>query len=257
MSAGKIDAQHLINDYLRLQKKLGRQPTCLEFAAQYHSITSLCQVFGSPGWKNLLLAAGGTPRKFEPHLTRALAVKNYLRLKTELGRPPTSREYGERHSLEALRRIFDGCAWNNLLKAAGEKPKSSLFVTKAMLIRDYLALKKKLGRQPRLDEYRKECYGFRIIRNKFGRPAWRRLLTAAGDRPNATRSLSAERLIQAFLDLQEKLGRRPKLIEYTYQCHTPKVLDRVFGKPGWRGLLRAIGVKVMPRPRRKTRRVVS
>jgi hypothetical protein len=180
LSAGKLDAQHLINDYLRLQKKLGRQPTCLEFAAQYHSVTSLRQVFGSPGWKNLLLAVGGTPRRFEPHLTCALAVENYLRLKTELGRRPTSREYGERHSLDALRRIFDGYGWNNLLKSAGEKPNRSLFVTKAMLIRDYCALKKKLGRQPRSEEYKKECYGIGIILKKFGRPAWRRLLAAAG-----------------------------------------------------------------------------
>jgi hypothetical protein len=42
------------------------------------------------------------------------------------------------------------------------------------------------------------------------------------------------------------LGRRPKLIEYTYECHTPKVLDRVFGKPGWGKMIRTIGKKAMP-----------
>lgn len=248
MSAEKLDAQHLINDYLRLQKKLDRQPTCIEFAAHHHSIGTLCSVFGSPGWRNLLLAAGGTPRRFEPDLTRAQVVKDYLSLKEELGRTPATSEYAERcHSLAALWRVFGRCGWNNLLKAAGEKPKQTSFVTRDMLIRDYRALKKKLGRQPRRVEYQKECHGIGMIAKKFGKPPWGRLLAAAGDQPIVRRVLSAEHLIQDFLDLQGKMGSRPKIIEYTYQCHTPKVLDRVFGKPGWRGLLAAIGEKAMPR----------
>jgi hypothetical protein len=44
-------------------------------------------------------------------------------------------------------------------------------------------------------------------------------------------NLTSKQLIEDFLVLQKKLGRRPKLIAYTCQCHTPKALDRVFGKP--------------------------
>jgi hypothetical protein len=62
---------------------------------------------------------------------------------------------------------------------------------------------------------------------------WRRLVEAAGDKPLFRLNLTSKHLIKDFLVLQEKLGRRPKLIEYTCQCHTPKVLDRVFGKPGF------------------------
>jgi len=248
LSAVKLTKKHLINDYLKLQKKLGRQPTCVEFAGHHHNISVLCRVFGSPGWRKFLLAAGGMPRKFKSYLTRTQVVKDYLDLKEELGRPPTSMEYVERHHpLGSLWSIFGGCGWNNLLKAAGEKPRHASFITKAMLIRDYRALKKKLGRQPLFAEYRNECYGIGMIASKFGAPAWRRLQVAAGDQPLIASNLSAEHLMEDFLDLQEKLGRRPKLIEYTYQCHTPKVLDRVFGKPGWRGLLKTIGAKAMPK----------
>jgi len=244
----KLDKKHFIDDYLHLQKKLGKQPTCIEFAQHHHQVSTLSNVFGSPGWRNLLLAAGGTPREFAANVSHARVVEDYLSLKEELGRPPTAGEYAEkRHSLGLLLRVFGSCGWNNLLKAAGEKPKHASFFTKAMLIRDYRELKKKLGRQPSRSEYIKECHGLGIIASKFGKPAWPRLLDAAGDSYIIKWGFSAEHLIKDFLDLQKKLGRRPKIPEYSKQCHTIKVLDRVFGKPGWRRLLKALGAKAMPK----------
>ncbi len=59
--------------------------------------------------------------------------------------------------------------------------------------------------------------------------------------------LTAGHLIADFLHLQASLGRRPKLSYYLRHCHTPKVLDRVFGRPGWRRLLGKIGKRVMPK----------
>jgi hypothetical protein len=59
--------------------------------------------------------------------------------------------------------------------------------------------------------------------------------------------MSAEHLIQDFLKLQQALGRRPSISEYLTQCHTPKVLDRVFGKPGWKRMISAIGAKALPK----------
>jgi hypothetical protein len=62
--------------------------------------------------------------------------------------------------------------------------------------------------------------------------------------------MSAEHLIQDFLKLQEALGRRPSIDEYSFQCHTPKVLDRVFGKrgkSGWKRMISAVGAKALPK----------
>ncbi len=63
----------------------------------------------------------------------------------------------------------------------------------------------------------------------------------------AGRALAAEHLIRDFLELQHALGRRPRFIEYLHNCHTPKVLDRVFGKPGWKNFISAVGAKALPK----------
>ena len=246
MRAKKTKAEHLIGDYRCLKKTLGRKPTCTEFAEQHHSIGQLCTVFGRPGWRKLLQAAGEPSRPVAAQLEREQVVREFLELKKELGRVPSSHEYRERyHTYGSLQRVFGRCGWNNLLLAAGERPKHRSFITRAMLIQEYLALKKKLGRQPYFSDYREECYGIGLIAAKFGNPAWLRLLKAAGDAPLVECNLPARHLIEDFLNLQTKLGRRPKLMEYTYQCHTPKVLDRVFGRPGWNNLIKAVGAKAM------------
>lgn len=248
MRAKEIDAEHLINDYVRLKKTLGRKPTCTEFAGRHHGIGQLCSTFGRPGWRQLLRAAGEPSRPGTAQLEREQVVKEFLELKKELGRVPSSREYRERyHTYGSLQRVFGACGWNNLLIAAGERPRHRSLITKDMMIHDYHALKKKLGRQPQYKDYQKECYGIGLIAGKFGNPAWRRMLKAAGDAPLVEFNLSAKHLIGDFLNLQKKLGRRPKLIEYTYQYHTPKVLDRVFGRPGWKKLIEAVGAKAMPK----------
>ena len=59
------------------------------------------------------------------------------------------------------------------------------------------------------------------------------------------RSFTTAHLIADFLFLQKKLGKRPSVNEYLYHCHTPKVLDRAFGKPGWKRLIKAVGKKAL------------
>ncbi len=247
MKAKKITREHLINDYKALKESLGRRPTCIEFAKHHHNISLLVRYFGNPGWSSLVKAAGDRPgRALLP--TRDQVVEDFRLLKIELGRMPTSAEYAKRfYRLGLLQKVFGKYGWNSLLRAAGEKPRYAAFVTRQMLIEDYRALKKKLGRQPKLAEYNLACYGPGILARKFGTPAWPRLLKAAGDQPLILTNLPAKHLIADFLNLQEKMGRRPKLIEYTYQCHTPKVLDRVFGKPGWNKLIEAVGAKAKPK----------
>lgn len=238
-----ITGEHLKNDYFQLKRALGRRPTCTEFFNRHHTARELIKVFGSPAWSSLLKAVGDKPKV----PSRNQVVLDYLRLKKQLGRRPTSVEYTKKYcGLWTLKKIFHGSGWNKLLMAAGERPQWSRFVNRSMLIRDYRALKRKLGRQPKVAEYQKECYGIGMISGILGTPAWTRLLEAAGDKPLISVNLPAEHLITDFLNLQKKLKRRPKLLEYTYQCHTTKVLDRVFGKPGWRNLIAAIGEQAMP-----------
>jgi hypothetical protein len=181
-------------------------------------------------------------------VTQEQLVKDYRKLKKRLGRRPLASEFTKRcHRTFVLRSLFGAYPWSKLLMAAGEKPRSAELVSRRMLIDEYRMLKEKLGRQPFYRDYEKTGFTIGTITKKFGTPAWRRLVLAAGDQPLVAKNLPASHLIRDFLNLQEKLGRRPKLLEYTYQCHTPKVLDRVFGKPGWRYLIKAVGAKAMPK----------
>ena len=59
--------------------------------------------------------------------------------------------------------------------------------------------------------------------------------------------LNRAHLLADFLHLQGKLGKRPVVSEFLQHCHTPKVLDRAFGKPGWGRFIKAAGRKAMPK----------
>lgn len=61
---GEIDItrEHLIEDYLALEKELGRQPTLNEYEIKCHSLSALDRVFGKPGWRNMLKELGRTPK---------------------------------------------------------------------------------------------------------------------------------------------------------------------------------------------------
>jgi len=119
-------------------------------------------------------------------------------------------------------------------------------ITAKHLIKDYGDLERKLKRQPTCAEYAKNCHSMSAAVPVFGKPAWSKILKAVGRKPNPS-ALTAEHLIQDFLLLQKKLGRRPSVNAYMVRCHTPKVLDRVFGKSGWKNMLRAVGAKALPK----------
>jgi len=59
--------------------------------------------------------------------------------------------------------------------------------------------------------------------------------------------LNRAHLVADFLHLQRKLGRRPVIGDFRQHCHTPKVLYRAFGKPGWRRLIKAVGKEALPK----------
>jgi hypothetical protein len=120
-------------------------------------------------------------------------------------------------------------------------------VTSDLLIQDYQSLKKKLNRQPFAFEYYSKRHSQWIVDRTFGnldKSGWRALVTAVGDKIQGP--LAADHLIEDFLNLQARLGRRPKVEEYRKECHAVKVLDRVFGKPGWGNMIQLLGKKAEP-----------
>jgi hypothetical protein len=247
----KINADHLIKDYRELERKLGRQPTCVEYAKNCHSISSLVHVLGSPGWRKLLETVGAKPyRKF----SRKSVQDCYRRLKAELGRDPDRKEYEKKCcSCAALGTLFEGSGWSSLLKSikASSRPRTYKLKgpSKASMLKAFRSISTQLGKAPNLAQYQKlSGYSLKDISYRFGENAWQEFLRSSKYQSRTSSSpLTAEHLIREFLKLQQTLGRRPSINEYSSRCHTPKVLDRVFGKPGWKNMISAVGDKALPK----------
>jgi hypothetical protein len=246
----KITADHLIKDYRDLERKLGRQFTSLEYAKKCHSISSLVSVLGRPGWRKLLDAVGAKPyRKFSKKSVRDC----YRRLKAELGRVPVRKEFEETCcNCATLRNLFGGSGWKNLLKSVGDDRRTKTFKlkspSKASMLSAFRSLTRQLGKTPSFEQYQKRSgYSLKDLRYRFGLKAWRGFLSYSVNQMRSPSSLTAEHLIQDFLELQQELGRRPSISEYLSRCHTPKVLDRVFGRPGWKNMISAVGAKALPK----------
>lgn len=120
-------------------------------------------------------------------------------------------------------------------------------LTEDHLIVAYKRLRARFKRQPSSVDFKKYCYSLWTVTRIFGDDGWEKLVRASGDTPlrrKAILNLTAQHLMDDFLDLQKKLGRRPRLPEYTKYCHTPKLLDKKFGRPGWRHMLKKLGVEM-------------
>ena len=250
----KLTANQLIKDYRELERKLGRQPTCLEYPKKCHSISSLVNVFGRPGWRKLLETVGAKPHEKSRMFSRESVQDCCRRLKTELGRVPDRKEYEEKCcSVSTLCKLFSGAGWGNLLKSVGDYSETRTYKRKGpskfSMLSAFRSLSAQLGKAPNLGQYRKlSGYSLKDLRYRFGENAWQELLRNSKiPRKPYSLYLTAEHLIQDFLELQQKLGRRPSVNEYLFHCHTPKVLDRVFGKPGWKNMIAAAGAKALPK----------
>ena len=242
----KLNAEHLIKDYRDLERKLGKQFSSQEYAKKCHSISSLVSVFGRPGWKKLLDAVGAGPyRRF----TTGSVQECYRRLKSKLGRIPSKKEYMEKCcSNSTLCNLFGGSGWRNLLKSVGDDHSTVKNPSKASMLCAFRSFTRQQGKAPNLNQYLKVSgYSLKDLSYRFGENAWRELLKYAHDQTRAIQSLTGEHLIQDFLELQKALGRRPTISEYLIRCHTPKVLDRAFGKPGWKNMISAMGAKALPK----------
>jgi hypothetical protein len=249
-SKTKLTAGHLIKDYRDLERKLGRQFSSQEYAKKCHSITSLINVFGKPGWKKLLVAVGAKPyRRFSTESVQDC----YRRLRYRLKRIPSKKEFETGCcSSSTVRKLFGG-GWNNLLKSVGDYREPGIRKrkepSKTSLLGAFHSLTRQLGECPNLTQYIKlSGYSLKNLKHRFGENAWQGFLKNTKNPKRRIPSyLTAKHLIQDFLELQQLLGRRPSISEYSFRCHTPKVLNRVFGKPGWKNMISAVGAKALPK----------
>ncbi len=90
--------EQLIEEYIAVKEKLGRQPTALEFSKFSSTVWNrVAQHFGS--WNDFLIAIGETPLKLRSearagkrNISEQDLIDAYYRLKEKLGRQPTIKD---------------------------------------------------------------------------------------------------------------------------------------------------------------------
>lgn len=111
-------------------------------------------------------------------------------------------------------------------------------ITKEHLIQDYLDLEVELGRQPTITEYIKKKHSSSSIRSYFC--SWNGLLEVVGR--ECKELITREHLLKHYYDLETELGRQPLYEEYKNKTgHGNRVMDNLFGHPGWRNLVLKAG----------------
>jgi superfamily II DNA or RNA helicase len=224
-----LTREHLIRDFLDLEKKLGRQPKCDEYNRLCHSCDVLNNVFGKPGWRNMLESISKKP--MTERLTIEHLVADFYKLEQKLGRQPTYAEFKkECHTI---------INWGSFLKKIGRVTLKLRGISKEQVIGAYIKLKNRLGRQPSITDYERYCYNDTWVIKHFG--SWGKMVNELGGNyvKRYCRGLTKEHLIDDYLKLESKLGRQPSMSEYSNSCHSSETVTKYFGS--YANMLKEVG----------------
>lgn len=252
------DREYLLRQYLELKKTLGRTPTVTEYFRVVGSILHrLNAIFGKPSWRNMLREVGDTPgQRTRGKIEKEHLLNHYLKLKKKLRRQPTYRDYyhATGHGDAVIGRHFGKPPWRSMLAVLNEKPLDRLQLdpsTRQVMLKDYMHLKKKIGRQPTSREYVVQTkHAMHRIIMVFGKPGWGKLVKAAGDDIIVARrpSVSCKHLIDHFYKLKSRLKRIPTYEEYiAHAKHYYQAIVRCFGRPGWKSLVKFAAKEIKTR----------
>jgi len=236
-----IQNQDFIDEYFRVKKELGRQPTSTEFdELSKYSTTAIRMRFKT--W-NAFLKSIGEPVLF----TRTTNIQNqdlideYFRVKKELGDQPTSIEFGKlsKYSVAPISRRFK--TWNEFLKSIGESVLFNTNIQNQDLIDEYFRVKKELGHQPTSIEFGKlSKHSTASIIRRF--KTWNEFLKSTGEPVLLDMNIQDQDLIDEYFRVKKELGRQPtyreldKLSKYS----VPTIRMRF---KTWNAFLKSIGEK--------------
>jgi len=162
-------------------------------------------------------------------------------------------EYLSKYSISAYKKQFG--SYTNFLNRINEQPYNFRNIpTKEQLIENYYIVKKKLGKQPSLDELTKQNsskYSPHIYSKYFG--TWNKFIEFIHEpilcntkRRNYHKKVSKEELIDNYFKLKESLGRRPLKLE----CYNHSLYLKYF--KSWYNFLRFIHEPIPVKLERET-----
>lgn len=130
-------------------------------------------------------------------------VSEYETIRNRLGHTPRNSDL-DATTRYRIKKTY-GCL-SNLIESIGDRPYSKR-PSNEDITREYRRVKKAIGKTPTLEDMKKKSS---FSRNCFSSYPFTRLQQECGDRPNVTRNVTEQELIQAFCDLRQCLGRTPR-----------------------------------------------
>jgi hypothetical protein len=238
-----ISKARCLTELCRIEKELGRAPTCKEFKETTVAASTVIRRFGS--WNKALVAAGLKPTKVS-HVSKTRCIAELQRLAKKLGRTPTYKEFTEHvHNRSVINRFGSRSvinrfgSWNKALVAAGLEPTKTSHVSKIQCITE-LQRVAKLGCALTNKEFTKHaslCSA--TIASRFG--SWNKGLVAAGLDVIRFNDIPEAQIVAELQRVAKKLGRTPtqtELTEHASFCSNT-VINR-FGS--WNKALAAAGL---------------
>lgn len=236
--------EELIDNYYEVKKKLGRQPYSYDINKGKYSFSKFelkkyYKHFGS--WENFLIKIGQplTQYSSRENTTNQELIDNYWSFKKSHGHVTSdmiSVRNGSLFGIDTYVNRFG--SWTKFLEKIGEKQRC-LNISRESLIKNYLVVKKKLGRVPSMNDMfvkkgvTKYCVG--AYQRIWG--TWNNFLKEMGDLQIL---ISKEKLTSDYFELKKKLGRQPKVTELKeHGKHCERTYAKHFGS--WSKFLHSIG----------------
>ena len=235
--------KELIDNYLEVKNKLGRQPLEREMRLEISLFgeSKYLKHFGS--WFNFLSKVGDVPLDY---ISEDDLIENYLNIKRELNRVPYGKNIGKygKFCLSTYVKRFG--SWKKFLQKMGEKTKNIKNisgVTEKDLIENYFDIKNNLNKIPKcseMDIYGKfGCYAYFKI---FG--SWNKFLQKIGDKIKYI--INEKDLIENYFDVKNKLNKVPTCVEMDkYGKIGHHKYDKRYGS--WNKFLKKIGEEIRHR----------
>lgn len=192
----KKSDEELLEDLRRVEKKIGKSPTCEEYRTYgNYSYTTYYRRFG--GWNDAKAAAGLSQyAKTEDFaITEKELLEDLRHVARKIGKSPTKKEYrlhGE-YDPDTIGNRFDG--WNSAKDIIGLHRNKDFDITDEDLLKDLKRVAKKINRSPTVVEYRNEGdYSAHIFDSRFD--GWNSAKDAAGLSRNTDHDYSNEDLLK-------------------------------------------------------------
>lgn len=218
-------ADELRRDLAAVADQLGRAPTSVEYKAhgEYSPIT-VARRFGSGTWTDALQALGYDPSARDDERTPLGPVRDALdRVRNELGRVPTKREFAERTEFDpqTLANEYGNGLWKGTLDVLGydaSEVEPPHVIPDRALRADLERVVAELDRVPTAAEYddRGE-YAAQTIGNRFGSGSWLAALDLLGYAlpEDGPRNRIPDRALRADVErVIDELGKLPTGREY-------------------------------------------